>query len=51
MAIDYDKLNQAYAIMRTLKEEFLRDTITKTELDAQLDKVKADIRVILGFSP
>lgn len=51
MAIDYDKLNQAYATMRTLREEFLKGTITKTELDAQLIKIKADIRAILGFTP
>lgn len=51
MAIQYDKLNAAYAMMRTLKEEFLKDTITKAELDAQLAKIKSDIRELLGFPP
>lgn len=51
MAIDYEKLNAAYAMMRTLKEEFLKDTITREELDAQLAKIKDDIREILGFLP
>lgn len=51
MAIAYDNLNAAYAMMRTLREEFLNGTITKEELDAQIAKVKNDIRVIMGFAP
>ena len=51
MSIEYDKLNAAYAMLRTLREEFLRDTITKEELDAQEAKVKNDIRELLGFLP
>lgn len=51
MVIDYDRLNQAYAMRRTLREEFLRDDITKEELDAQELKIKQDIREILGFPP
>ena len=51
MAIDYDKLNQAYGMLRTLKEEFLKGTITKDELDAQEVVIKNNIREILGFPP
>lgn len=51
MAIAYDTLNQAYAMLRTLKEEFLKGTITKEELDAQEFVIKNDIRQILGFPP
>jgi len=51
MDIDYDKLNTAYAMMRTLREEFLKELITKVELDAQLFVIKNDIRKILGFEP
>lgn len=51
MAIDYDKLNAAYGMLRTLREEFLKGNITKAELDAQEAKIKDDIRGILGFSP
>ncbi|MCK4721771.1 MAG: hypothetical protein KAT75_00635 [Dehalococcoidia bacterium] len=51
MAIEYDRLNQAYAAIRTIREEFLRGTITKEELDAMETKIRADIRGILGFEP
>jgi len=51
MAIQYDKLNEAYAMLRTLREEFLRGTITKEELDAQEVIIRNDIRQILGFPP
>lgn len=51
MPIDYDKLNSAYGMLRTLREEFLKGTITKVELDAQELKIKDDIRHILGFEP
>lgn len=51
MAIQYDKLNEAYAMLRTLREEFLKGTLTKQELDAQEVVIKNDIRQILGFSP
>ncbi len=51
MGIQYDKLNAAYAMLRTLKEEFLKGTITKEELDAQEVVIKNDIREILGFPP
>ena len=51
MGIEYDKLNAAYAMLRTLKEEFLKGVITKEELDAQEKVIKNDIREILGFEP
>lgn len=51
MAIDYDKLNAAYGMLRTLREEFLKGNITKDELDAQEVVIKNDIREILGFPP
>lgn len=51
MAIDYQKLNDAYGILRTLREEYLKETITKEELDAQVVKIKNDIREILGYPP
>ena len=51
MTIEYDKLNAAYAAIRSLREEFLRGTITKDELDAQEAKIRGDIREILGFPP
>lgn len=51
MPIEYDKLNAAYAMLKTIREEFLKGTITKPELDAQEVKIKADIRVLLGFPP
>lgn len=49
MAIDYDKLNAAYAMLRTLRQEFLDGRITALELKAQEDKIKLDIRAILGM--
>lgn len=49
MAIDYDRLNSAYAMTRTLREEFLKGNITREELDAQLVKIRADIRQILDL--
>lgn len=51
MVIEYDRLNQAYAMTRTLREEFLKGNITREELDAQLVEIKADIRQILDFPP
>ena len=51
MPIQYDRLNSAYAALRTLREEFLKGTITKEELDAQEVVIKKDIREILGFPP
>ena len=51
MPIQYDKLNSAYAALRTLREEFLQGTITKEELDAQEKVIRNDIREILGFPP
>ena len=49
MAIQYDNLNAAYSMLRTLREEFLKGTITKDELDAQEFIIKNDIRKILGL--
>ena len=49
MAIQYDNLNAAYAMLRTLREEFIKDTITKAELDAQEFIIRNDIRKILGL--
>jgi len=51
MGIEYDKLNAAYAAIKSLREEFLKGTITKDELDAQEVKIRNDIREILGFTP
>jgi len=51
MVIEYDRLNAAYTAIRSLREEFLKGTITKDELDAQEVKIRADIREILGFTP
>lgn len=51
MGIQYDKLNEAYAMLRTLREEYLKATITKDELDEQEFVIKNDIREILGFPP
>lgn len=49
MTIQYDKLNQAKQLLRTLRQEFIDGIITKDELDAQELKVRADIRAILGL--
>jgi len=51
MAIQYDKLNDAYAMLRTIREEFLNGTITNAELKEQEKKIQADIREILGLPP
>ena len=51
MGIQYDKLNAAYAMPRTLQEEFLKSNLTKEELDAQEFVIKNDIRELLGFPP
>ena len=51
MGIQYDNLNAAYAALRTLREEFLKGTITNAELKAQEFVIKNDIRVILGLEP
>ena len=51
MPIEYDRLNAAYAMLRTMREEFLKGNITKAELDAIEAKIKADIRELLGFPP
>jgi hypothetical protein len=51
MAIEYDRLNQAIATKRTLREEFLNGRINKEELDAAEVKINNDIREILGFAP
>jgi hypothetical protein len=51
MAIAYDNLNAAKAVLRTLREEFLDGVITNAERLEQEAKIKNDIRVILGFAP
>ena len=51
MAIQYDKLNAAYAMLRTIREEFLKGNLTPQELAAQELVIKNDIREILGFPP
>lgn len=51
MAIDYDKLNAAYAMLRSLKQACVDGYITQAELEAQRTVIKNDIREILGFPP
>jgi len=51
MAIQYDKLNEAYSALRTLREEFIKGTITSEELSYQEAVIRNDIREILGFPP
>ncbi len=51
MPIQYDKLNSAYAALRTLRQEFLDGTITTEELAEQTAIIKAEIRAIIGLPP
>lgn len=51
MGIQYDKLNEAYSALRTVREEFVKGTLTTTELAEQETKIKADIREILALPP
>ena len=49
MAIDYDKLNQAYQAQRTVRQAFLDGIITVAELKVELAKIEADIQSILSL--
>ena len=51
MAIQYDKLNEAYSALRTIRQEFLNGTLSVTELAEQETVVKADIRELLSLPP
>lgn len=51
MAIQYDKLNEAKATLRSFREAYLDGEITLEELQAVEVKIKQDIRVILGYEP
>lgn len=51
MPIQYDKLNEAKAALRTLREEFLAGTIDFAELTEQEAVLKADIRELLALPP
>lgn len=51
MPIQYDKLNEVFAMLRTLRQACIDGYITKEELDAALAVVLSDIRELLGFSP
>ena len=51
MAIQYDKLNSAKAMLRTLRQEFLEGGLTVEELREQEAKIKADIRELLSLPP
>ena len=51
MAIDFDKVNQAYNTIKALRQSFVEGVITKEELEAQLAKIRAEIKLLLGFPP
>ncbi len=51
MAIQYDRLNEAYSTLKTLRQEFLDGTITTEELAEQTAEIKANIREILSLPP
>ncbi len=47
--INYDNLNAAYSSWRALRQSYLDGIITEAELAAQVVKIKADIKEILGI--
>ena len=51
MAIQYDRLNEAKTMLKTLRQEFLDEIITAEELAEQTTVIQADIRSILGLPP
>lgn len=51
MGIQYDKLNEAKAALRTMRQEFLDGGLTVEELAEQEAKVKAEIRELLDLPP
>ena len=51
MAIQYDKLNEAYSALRTLRQTFLDGIIDAVELAEQVLPIKANIRELLGLPP
>lgn len=51
MAIQYDKLNEALAALRTFREQYLAGAISLAELEAAEAVIKEDIREILGYPP
>ena len=51
MAIQYDKLQQAYQALRTMRQGYLDGVITAEEMATQEVVIRNDIREILGLEP